>query len=319
MKALVTGANGFIGSHLCELLVGSGYDVRAFVRRTSDLTWLAGLDLEFVYGDLRDPGSLAAAAAGAEVVFHAGATVRAKDIGDYERVNREGTRLVAEACVVRNVKRLVLFSSASAAGPAPSVESPCVEDQEPRPVTHYGRGKLGAEQVVVALKDRLQSVILRFPAVYGPRDRDILMLLRCVQRGLMPVLGDAFSAVHVRDAARSALLAAEKDVASGSVYYVADGSSYRFADMATLFEKLMGRKPLLIKLPAWLVRTAGWFSESLSREGSVFNADKARELTQQCWVCAPDKARAELGFEAEYDLERGMRETIAWYRENGWL
>src|SRR5512138_3521594 len=116
MKALVTGANGFIGSHLCEELLARGYEVRGFVRRTGDLTWVRDLGLEIAYGDLRDPGSLVAAAKGIDVAFHVAAKVRTPDTTEYELVNSEGTRLMAEACVARGVRRFVLFSSASAAG-----------------------------------------------------------------------------------------------------------------------------------------------------------------------------------------------------------
>ena len=319
MRALVTGANGFIGSHLCEELLARGYEVRALVRPTGDLTWIGDLGLELVQGDLRDPGSLAAAAAGMDTVFHAGAKVRARDTSDYERVNREGTRLIAEACAARGVRRFVLFSSASAAGSAPSPESPSTEEQEPRPVTLYGKGKLGAEQALAALKEKLHSAILRFPAVYGPRDRDMAMLLRWVKRGVLPVFGKAFSAVYVKDAARAAVLAAEKDVPPASVYYISDGKCYFYKDVAELFAGLLGRKPLAVTLPSWLVCAAGWLSEVLSPDGSVFNLDKAKELTQQCWVCRPDKAGRELGFAPAYDLQSGMTETVKWYQEQSWL
>ena len=319
MKALVTGANGFIGSHLCEGLLARGYEVRGLVRRTGDLTWIKDLGLEIVYGDLRDPGSLAAAAVGVDVAFHAGAKVRTRDTSEYERVNREGTRLIAEACVARGVRRFVLFSSASAAGSAPSPDNPSTEEQEARPVTLYGKGKLGAEQVLVALREKLHSVILRFPAVYGPRDRDMAMLLRWVKRGVLPVFGKAFSAVYVKDAARAAVLAAERDVPSASVYYVSDGNCYYYKDTASLFAGLLGRKPLAVPLPSWLVCAAGWLSEALNPGGSVFNADKAKELTQQCWVCRPDKATRELGFAPAHNLQSGMTETVKWYQEQSWL
>jgi nucleoside-diphosphate-sugar epimerase len=319
MKALVTGANGFIGSHLCEELLARGYEVRGLVRTTSDLTWIKDLGLEIVYGDLRDPGSLAAAAVGVDVAFHAGAKVRARDTSEYERVNREGTRLIAEACAARGVRRFVLFSSASAGGSASSPDDPSTEEHEARPVTLYGKGKLGGEQALAALKDRLHSVILRFPAVYGPRDRDILMMLKWVKRGVLPVLGKAFSAVYVKDAVRAAVLAAEKDVPSASVYYISDGNCYNYEGVADLFENLLGKRPLAVTVPSWLVRAAGWLSETLSSGGSVFNADKAKELTQPCWVCRPERAGRELGFAPAYDLQSGMTETVKWYQEQSWL
>jgi len=335
MRALVTGANGFIGSHLCESLLAQGHMVRGLVRRTSDIRWIKGLtesgearsqrpeakgqSLELVYGDVRDGESLRQAAAGVDCVFHLGAAVRARDRRDFEQVNCAGTRLVAEACIAAGVKRFVFFSSAAAAGPAESPERPRHEDDEPAPISAYGRGKLGAELVLQELRDRLHSVILRLLVVYGPRDRDMAIMLRWVKRGLMPVFGGVYSAVYVSDAVQSAVLAAERPVASGSVYFISDGHIYDYADMARVAEKALGRKVLRLKIPIWLLHAAGWLSESLTREGSIFNRDKAREFAQPCWLCNIGRARAELGYEPRYDLDRGMTETIRWYEQMGWI
>jgi nucleoside-diphosphate-sugar epimerase len=174
--------------------------------------------------------------------------------------------------------------------------------------------------VLLNIREKLHSVILRFPAVYGPRDRDILKMMKAAKNlRIMPVFGGTFSTVHVQDAARAALLAAERTVPSGSVYFISDGNCYTYDHVAEVVDRSLGIRPVRLKMPAWLVRAAGWVSESLSRDGSIFNRDKARELSQPCWVCAPDKARAELGYQPEYNLERGMGETIKWYQEQGWL
>jgi nucleoside-diphosphate-sugar epimerase len=319
MRALVTGANGFIGSHLCEHLVKTGGTVRAMVRKSSNLQWIESLNLELVYADLRDEESVREAVKGCDRVFHLGATVRAKDPAEFERVNAQGTRTLAEACVDAGVARFVLFSSLSAAGPAEGAARPLTEKQECRPVSDYGRAKLAAEQVVQGLSGRLHSVILRFPAVYGPRDRDGLVLWRCLSTGVMPLFGGSFSLIYVADAVRAALLAAERTVESGSVYFVSDGNCYTVSDVAAVAEQLLGKRAWKVRLPSWLLCGAAAVSEWLNREGTIFNRDKARELVQSCWVCSLERARAELGFEPEYDLERGLAMTLDWYRESGWL
>ncbi len=319
MKTLVTGANGFIGSHLCEHLLELGHSVCGMVRRTSNLRWLTHISsqVELVYGDLRDSESLHRAADGIEVVFHLGASVR--DARDFEQVNCTGTRLLAQACIDARVRRFVLFSSAAAGGPAPSPEEPRCEAQPPEPVSRYGRGKLAAEAVLQDLCNQLRSVILRLPAVYGPRDQDLVALLRWAKRGLVPVFGGSFSAVYVSDAVRAAALAAERDVPSGTVYYVTDGQCYTFNDMAGILGSAFGSRPVSVRLPRWFVHAAAWLSEKTARNGSIFNPDKARELTQPCWVASSDKARTELGFVPEYDLKTGMSKTIRWYEEMNWL
>jgi nucleoside-diphosphate-sugar epimerase len=323
MKTLVTGANGFIGSHLCELLLSRGHAVRGMVRRTSNLRWIEQLTtchssrFALVYGDVCDLDSLRRAVAGVEVVFHLGASVR--DVRQFEEVNCTGTRLLAQACIEAGVSRFVLFSSAAAGGPAEGPSRPRREEHAPAPVSLYGRGKLVAEAVLLELRERLHSVILRLPAVYGPRDRDLVLLLRWAGRGLLPVFGGSFSAIHVADAVRSAVLAAERPVPSGAVYYVTDGQCYTFEDLARVIEQVLARSVWRVRVPRWFVGAAAWMSERLARNGSILNPDKARELTQECWVASPDKARAELGFIPEFTLATGMPQTIRWYQEMNWL
>jgi nucleoside-diphosphate-sugar epimerase len=319
MVCLVTGANGFIGSHMCELLVEGGETVRGLVRERSDLTWLEGLDIELVRGDLRSCDSLEAAARGVDTVFHTAASLRPRDPADYEKVNYEGTRMLAEVCARAGVSRFVLFSSAAASGPSSGPDRPSTEEDEPRPVSGYGRGKLRAEVALREMADRMHSVVLRFPAVYGPRDRDGLFLFRTMKRGIRPVLGGELSLVYVRDAVRAAFQAARGEVSSGSVYFVSDGRCHRFDEVAAVVERLLGRRTLRVRLPAWAMKAGARVNQWLTREGSIFNLDKAEEFAHDSWVISIDKARRELGFEPEYPLEEGMRRTVEWYREKEWL
>lgn len=319
MVCLVTGANGFIGSHMCGLLAGGGEAVRGLVRQRSDLTWLEGLDVELVRGDLTDRDSLDAAVHGVDAVFHTAASLRPRDPADYEKINYEGTRMLADVCLAAGVRRFVLFSSAAASGPSPGPGRPSTEEDEPRPVSGYGRGKLRAEQALQEMADRLHSAILRFPAVYGPRDRDGLFLFRTLKRGIRPVLGGELSLVYVRDAVRSALQAARSDVTSGSVYFVSDGCCHRFDEVAAVVERLLGRRTVRVRLPNWAMKAGARVNQWLARDGSIFNLDKAEEFAHDCWVISTEKAVRELGFQPEYPLEKGMRLTVDWYREKGWL
>ncbi|MEO0073930.1 MAG: NAD-dependent epimerase/dehydratase family protein [candidate division WOR-3 bacterium] len=319
MRVLVTGANGFVGSHLCEFLQRSGFSVRAMVRTTSNLQWIAGLGLEFAYADLSDPPSLWVAVQGCENVFHLGAVVRARDRSEFERVNTAGTKSLVDACARAGVRRFLMFSSMAAAGPAPAPDQPSAETQECNPVSDYGLAKLKAEQAVLEASDRLHSVIIRFPAIYGPRDRDGLLLWRWAMKGVMPLLGRTFSVIYVADAVRAAVLAAEKDVKSGSVYHVSDGRCYTWEELAGIVERLSGRRLTKVRIPGWLLPLAASCGELFGSGDSIFNSDKARELMQPCWACSIDRARAELGFEPEYDLAAGLALTFDWYRRTGWL
>ncbi|MFO7638073.1 MAG: NAD-dependent epimerase/dehydratase family protein [bacterium] len=319
MRALVTGANGFLGSHLCECLLEQGHAVRGLVRATSDLRWLAGRPVELCRGSLEDGAALAEAVRGMDWVFHAAADLRPRRSEDYFRVNTEGTKLLAGLCAEHRVGRFVFFSSLAAAGPAVSSDQPLTESGDARPVSEYGRGKLAAERVLAGMKERLASVLLRLPAVYGPRDRDGLALFAGIKRGFRLLFGRYVSLIYVKDAVRAAVLAAERAREPGVVYYLSDGESHEFEEVARLAARLMGRRTVRVRLPGWVLSAAAGVSEWLSREGSIINRDKARELAQDCWLCDPGRARRELGFVPEYPLERGMVETIRWYEEHEWL
>jgi len=319
VKVLVTGANGFIGSHLCEALLLAGHKVRAMVRETSDLTWLEGLDVEFAYADLRAIETLGPAVAGQDWVFHSAATLRPRSPAEYEKVNVTGTNALAEECARAGVKRFVLFSSVAAAGPAAGPDRPKAESEIPQPVSRYGRGKLAAEQALCAMADRLHSVTLRFSAVYGPREKDLLNMLKILRLGFTPDFGGTVSMLYVKDAVRAALLVAGSDVPSGSVYFVSDGCSHSYDEMGRAAAEFLGRRPVRLKIPRRALRAAARVSEWFSREGSILNRDKATELTQGCWVCSHAKAGKEFGYEPEYSFRDGIGETVRWYQERGWL
>ncbi|MEO0071083.1 MAG: NAD-dependent epimerase/dehydratase family protein [candidate division WOR-3 bacterium] len=325
MKVLVTGANGFIGSHLCEGLLANGYEVRALVRKTSDLRWIKHLNMELVYGDITDEGSLIPAVDGIEIVFHTAAVVRPKRVEEFIRVNQEGTERLARVAIDKGVKRFVLFSSVAAAGPGRFNER-LNEEMAPKPVSEYGRAKLAAEEAVLALKDSLSSVVLRLPAVYGPRDRDGLLFWRMFSRGFAPVLGGTFSLLYVSDAVAAAILAARLSPSAfrippdrPPIYFISDGCCYTFFDLVRVWEMVTGRRVRTFRIPHWLGFLAAQINSWLAREGTVFNPDKMRELTQECWVCSDERAKVELGFSPRITLQRGAELTLNWYKKEGWL
>jgi nucleoside-diphosphate-sugar epimerase len=134
-----------------------------------------------------------------------------------------------------------------------------------------------------------------------------------------PAFDVCFSLVFVKDAVRAALLAAEREVAPGSVYFVSDGAAHTGEELSRVVAALVGRKAAGLKVPRWTVRAAAAVNDVLSPGGSILSRDKARELAHPWWVCSPAKAQAELGFAAEYDLVHGLGETFEWYRREGWL
>nr|NIP80739.1 NAD-dependent epimerase/dehydratase family protein [Gemmatimonadota bacterium]NIQ55904.1 NAD-dependent epimerase/dehydratase family protein [Gemmatimonadota bacterium]NIU79040.1 NAD-dependent epimerase/dehydratase family protein [Gammaproteobacteria bacterium]NIX45654.1 NAD-dependent epimerase/dehydratase family protein [Gemmatimonadota bacterium]NIY09955.1 NAD-dependent epimerase/dehydratase family protein [Gemmatimonadota bacterium] len=220
-EILITGATGFVGSHLVEALARRGEGARALVRRTSDVSLLARYGIEPVVGDIDDFDSLRTALGDADTVLHLAAATRALDDDTFFRVNARGTRRLVDAMVADGGgRRLVYLSSLAAVGP--SGGRPVRPDDEPRPLTAYGRSKLEGEREV---RDRtgLEGVVLRPPAVYGPRDRDLLTFFRLARRGVLPTVGPPgreVQLIHAADLA-SALLAAARARGVCGTYHVA--------------------------------------------------------------------------------------------------
>ncbi|HMK39593.1 MAG TPA: NAD-dependent epimerase/dehydratase family protein, partial [Bacteroidota bacterium] len=212
MVALVTGATGFIGSHLVELLLKQRYAVRVLLRKTSDTVWLKGLPLDYVYGDLFDRDALQKAVTGVDYVFHSAGVTKAKTPEEYFRGNTEGTANILESVSRHNpgLKRFVQISSQTAVGPSPGA-APVSEEAASRPITTYGRSKLKAEGVCAGYRNSIPITIVRPPAVYGPRDKDVYEFFNTMSKGLQPMVGmkeKYVSLVHVGDLVRGFLLAA---------------------------------------------------------------------------------------------------------------
>lgn len=305
-----------------ELLAQAGFVVRAVVRRTSDTSHLQALGVERVLGDLADAGALARAAEGADVVFHLAALTRARSLEEYVRANAEGTAAVARAAANAGA-RLVYLSSLAAVGP--SVDGRRLTEAEPpRPVTDYGRSKLAGEEACRAATEALEVVVLRAPAVYGPRDRDLYRFFSMAARGVMVMPTGPerrLQLIHVRDLAGALLRAGEAE-RPGQLYNVAEARDYSWTEMAGLVAEAVGRKVRVIGVPPALVRAAAAVSELGARlvgRATIFNRDKTRELLAPGWLCETAAAERDLGFVARTPLASGLKETAEWYRSRGWL
>jgi dihydroflavonol-4-reductase len=286
--ALITGASGFVGGHLVERLLGQGWDVRALVRATSDTRHLDALGVACVAGDLSDAGSVERASSGCDTVFHLAAATFERDEASFVRANAEGTRLVADAVRRAGVQRLVYLSSYAACGPS-TPGRPRADRDPPSPLTAYGRSKLAGEVAVrEASSETLSSVIVRAPAVYGPRDRALLSYFRLVRNGgsHRDRRGDRqLHLVYAPDLAGA--LARAADAETGT-YAVADPTVHTWSDLVDAIAVALDRRPLRPRLPVGLVRTAARLAESAGRLANrtvTFNREKAEEMLAAAWVC----------------------------------
>ncbi len=326
LRALVTGANGFVGSHLVKGLLDKGYQVRCLVRKTSNLKWLSGLKVEYVFGDIAERNSLRIAVKNVNFIFHSAGLTKARTKEDYFKANAEGTRNLIEACLQENpkLKRFVYISSQAAVGPG--------EDQHPtdeavlcRPVSYYGESKLEGERIVLSHISELPLTIIRPPAVYGPRDTDMLGFFKVANSGFRISFGrgESFiSLVFVKDLVDGIILAAENPKAIGQTYFIADDKIYSWKEAFKIIAGTLDKKTIPLKIPKSVVFLMAFLAESFCRllgKTPAFNTQKAREITQRYWGLNISKAKTELGFVSNFPLDKGSAETVKWYREKGWL
>lgn len=324
-RVLLTGATGFVGPHVAEAFLREGWRVRALARSPTRARPVADLGAEIVPGNLEDEATLRQASRDVDVVVHMAALTHARTDAEYDAVNVHGTERLLDAVLTEppRPRRLVYLSSLAAVGPAVHGR-PVGPADPPRPLTAYGRSKLAGERVVLAAADRTEVVVLRAPAVYGPRDTDLFHFFRLASRGVLPVPTGPerpLQMVHVADLARALVRASSAPEARG-VYHIAEPRAYGWEEVGRLVGEAVGRRVRVMRVPAGLISGLAAVSETaagLVGRSSIFNRDKARELLAPGWLCETDAARADMDYTTEIPLADGLRATARWYREQGWL
>jgi nucleoside-diphosphate-sugar epimerase len=326
VKVLVTGANGFTGSHLARLLRGAGHHVRALTRASSDVTLLDGVDVERFEGDLTSGPKLREAVAGVERIFHIAAVYREARLSDdyYRQVNVDGTRLLAEAAIAEGG---VPFLYCSTCGVHGEVAPPADESAPYNPGDIYQQTKVEAERVVLGLhRDRgLPVVVLRPVGIYGPGDRRFLKLFRGVARRKFPMIGRGdvlYHLTHVEDVARGFIRAADMGAGVNGEAFILAGARYTtIRELVELIARKAGVRPPWLRLPAAPMYAAAAICEDVCRPLGIepplyrrrldfFLKDRAFDI---------DKARTILGWEPTVELDIGIAETLEWYRAAGWI
>jgi nucleoside-diphosphate-sugar epimerase len=356
-RVVVTGANGFIGSHLVEHLIASGDEVRAMVRAGANLDNLrdalarADARPELAHASLADVDAMAAAFDGADIIYHVAGLTAAFTRAEFERANATGVAnvLAAIRAARRRPRRLVYVSSLMAAGPShPEVARR--EHHAPRVgFTLYGDSKLAGEKLVYAAAraGEVEAVIVRPPAVYGPRDGDVLQMIRSAKFGLIaqPGLRPAWmSFVHALDLVDGIARAGRRGrpipqdgehalagggcpedhvpedpshPAGAGIYFITDGERHTVVSFGKAAAAALGRRALALPFPRAAVLTVAGVNHALGRlrgKAPALTLDKARGSLAPGWWCDDSKAARELEYTPRWPLARGLEQTIAWAR-----
>ncbi len=325
--ALITGGTGFIGSHLADELLKKNHRVKCLVRKSSNLKWLKDKPVELVYSDFFDDKVLEAALKDADYIYHVAGVTFAKKKEEFYRGNVDATKNLLEVCLRVNpgIKKFVHISSQAAVGPSFDPNNPVDETKDYEPLTTYGKSKMEAEKLVRSYFDKMNITVIRPPAVYGPRDYAIFEYFKTMNRGLQPLIGfenKLVSLIHALDLVNGIILAGESEKAKSNIYFISSEKFYNWREVGQITQRLLGRKTLRIVIPHFAVHTIGFFAEVFgvfSSKPTILNREKVLEITQAYWICSAAKAQNELGFKEKFTLEEGFKNTIEWYRENGWI
>ncbi len=321
--AVVTGASGFVGSHIVDELLRRGARVRAVVRGSSSRRWLEGKPVELADAALEDPRALGAALEGADWVVHAAGLIRARGAAEFHECNVLGTERILRAADSGSVRRFLFISSQAAAGP--SVDGRAVsEDQRPHPISAYGESKLRAEQLVLMAGDRLPVTVLRPPAVYGPRDTAILKAFAAGKLHLEPVLRKRgrFSIVHASDLASAAWAALTHEKAVGEVFFASEPDATDYEALGASIREALRTWTVRVSIPHWALMAIAFGAEGWARaagQAPLLTREKLREIAAGDWLCSSAKIRDRLGWAPQVGLREGIQATADWYREAGWL
>ena len=298
----------------------------ALVRKSSNLRWIYNIPMQRVEGELTQPESYKEILPQVDYVVHVAGVTKAFRAKDYYKGNVEVTHILLEAVKTRasKIQKFLFVSSQAAVGPSPTAE-PIDEDFPPHPITDYGKSKLQAEKIVREYMDQLPITIVRPPAVYGPRDSDVFHFFKNLMSGWNIQVGhldQIVSLVYVLDLAQGIVQAALSPHTTGKTYFLCEEQPYRWSYVAELAAKKLGVTYRTIRVPyplAFIMATLIEWTGRLRGKPTILNRQKMREIRQPYWVVSPQRAIQDFGYETRFPLEKGIAETIHWYRIMGWI
>ena len=346
MKILVTGASGFIGSFLCEEGLKRGMETWAGMRERSSRRWLQHEKLNFAFLDMTHEEKLRKQLATYQekvgkwdVIIHAAGATKCLKREDFDLHNFQCTKNLVNTLEALDMlpEQFLYVSSLSVLGPireeqnADGTYNDMLASDAPEPNTAYGESKVKSEAFLaekrIKTNGQFHYTIFRPTGVYGPREKDYFMMAKSIKQHIDFAVGykkQVITFVYVRDLVNAIFAAIGKnEVANGKAYFVSDGCNYDSRAFSDLIQKELGVKNVLhIKAPLWLLKGISAVAEAfskLTKKPSTLNGDKYRIMCQRNWQCDITPLKEDLGFVPEWQLERGVKECMNWYKENKWI
>jgi len=325
MKILVTGANGFVGSHIVEALLEAKHYVICPIRETANLKWIRGLSLDFRYGDLSDKSFLKKIVKDVDIVIHCAAVVRAMIKNEYFKANVEITKDLCEMILSVNprLKKFIFISSQAAMGPSTSTDCRKLTDKE-NPISDYGLSKLIAEgEIKKKLYGKVLYTILRPAAIYGPRDKDIFVFFKLVHKHLRPItlVKKLLQLVYVEDVASSVVDCLKNEKTNNNCYYLADTTTHTWSDIGRIISFSNNIKAVPVIIPDFIFKFVGITMEFLSyftRRAALLNRQKINEMLEKYWIADTEPSKRDLNVNFT-SFEVGSKVTYNWYLNNRFL
>lgn len=323
---LVTGATGFIGSHLADALLARGCRVHCLVRQTSNLQWLDISRVALHTGDLQRPETVHDCLGEVDYIFHCAGVTRAKSREAYLQNNARACIPFYQTCVEhgKQVKAVVHLSSLAAVGPTPPEQK--VDENTPcQPLTYYGKSKLAGEEIALEYASELPMVVLRPPVVYGEREVNFLTYLKAIRWGFAIKIGAQprrLSLIYVKDLVDAMIRAAATPDPDRNVFFITDGDVYSWEDVAQAAMTALGVRARTLIIPVSLMGCAALLSELFSKMANhtpLFDRQRMIDLRQSSWTASSDRFFNHYSFHPRFDLSRGLKQTCVWYKEQGWL
>lgn len=325
-KVVVTGANGFVGSHLVEALIAKGYEVHCVLRKSSNMQWLRNLPITLHTCGVENVEALKPILADAIYIYHIAGVVKARSWEGYHHGNVVLTKNILEATVGNKVIKGLVITSSLACSAATIQGSPVDEKTPSNPLTYYGKSKLEQEQLSLSYADRLPITVVRPCVVYGERDTEVFLFFKAMNSRILPSIGfdeKTLSMVYIHDLISGMILAAESPNSKGKQYFLGGSEDeYSWKQIGEITGKYLNKNYLRIRVPHSLVFIVGHLAEFFAKvTGNIatINSQKANEMVQKSWSCSSNRAKADFNYTPKYSLDEGIKRSIEWYRKEKWL